>query len=56
MPTPTQETYEFLSALFEGIDAACFDDALPAVVMTLKGKSNVFGYYKHKYGHGSSLG
>ena len=45
-PTPTQEIYEFLNALFEGVNAACFDDALPAVVMILKGKSNLFGYYK----------
>lgn len=55
MPAPIQETYEFLNALFERINAACFDDAMPAVVMTLKGKSNVFGYYKHK-SYASSAG
>ena len=30
------------------INAECFDGALPNALITVKGKGNVFGYYRHQ--------
>jgi hypothetical protein len=47
MNNPTTEIYEFLTHVFNAINEACFQNELPEVLLTVKGKSNVFGYYKH---------
>lgn len=45
---PSREIYTFLYRLCSMINAECFDDALPGLLITIKGKGRVFGYYKHK--------
>ena len=45
---PTREIYTFLYRLCSMINAECFDGALPSLLITIKGKGNVFGYYKYK--------
>jgi len=48
MKNPTSETYDFLTQVCKEINEKCFANQLPEVLLTIKGKGNVFGYYKQK--------
>ena len=46
MSSPTKEIYEFLTQICTAINTECFSSELPEVLLTVKGKGRVFGYYK----------
>ncbi len=48
MSNPTAEIYEFLTQICTAINKQCFNAELPEVLLTVKGKGRVFGYYKRR--------
>lgn len=48
MSNPTKEIYDFLTQVCTAINKECFNSELPEVLLTIKGKGRVFGYYKKK--------
>lgn len=48
MSNPTIEIYEFLTQICTAINKQCFGGQLPEVLLTVKGKGRVFGYYKRR--------
>jgi hypothetical protein len=48
MSNPTKEIYDFLTQVCTAINTECFGSELPEVLLTVKGKGRVFGYYKQK--------
>jgi hypothetical protein len=46
MSNPTKEIYDFLTQVCNAINKECFSSELPEVLLTVKGKGRVFGYYK----------
>lgn len=46
MSNPTKEIYDFLNQVCSAINEKCFNSELPEVLLTVKGKGRVFGYYK----------
>lgn len=57
MSNPTKEIYDFLTQICTAINTECFGSELPEVLLTVKGKGRVFGYYKQRafVSHGGEI-